>query len=240
MKKAAMLGSIGGIIAAGAAAIFAYNRFVRPWHLRWGATDEELNEALAGDEVLPGADNQVTHAITINAAPQKVWEWLVQIGQNRGGFFSYDWIENLFDLQVKTADEIIPAYQHLKVGDFVRSAHRGWLGGRFDETAGWFVVGLEKNRSLVLRDEIEHGSWAFTLKPIGENRTRLIVRARGKAPKDIAANLFLYGFWEPAHFIMERKMLLTLKERAEKWASIPPEKAPDMLIHDMTDKPMAA
>ena len=205
------LAAVGGIGALAASYAFA----VRPWHLRWGATGEELTETLPGDEVKPDAGIQVTHAITINAPAEMVWKWLVQIGQDRGGFYSYDWLENVFGLQVRNTDEIKPEWQELKVGDFVRSAHKGWLGGRFDDTAGWFVVGLEPNRALVLRDEIEKGSWAFILKPIGENQTRFIVRVRGDEAASFSRKLLNYGLFEPAHFIMERKMLLTLKEKAE-------------------------
>jgi len=217
MRKASIFGILGGAVAAGAA-LLAYERLVRPWHLRWGTTGEEDTETLPGDDVKPDAALQVTHAITIEARPDDIWKWLVQIGQDRGGFFSYDWLENAFGLGIHNVDALMPEYQHLKVGDFVRSAHRGWLGGRFDEKAGWFVVRLEPARTLVLRDEIEHGSWSFILRPIEDGRTRLIIRARGDRPDSLGNKLFYYSFWEPAHFIMERKMLLTLKEKAEATA----------------------
>jgi hypothetical protein len=208
------LAAVGGIGALAAGYFFA----VRPWHLRWGATDKELIETLPGDEVKPDAGIQVTHAITINAPAAAVWKWLVQIGQDRGGFYSYDWLENVFGLQIHNTDEIKPEWQELKVGDFVRSAHKGWLGGRFDDTAGWFVVTFEPNRALVLRDEIEKGSWAFVLKQIGENQTRLIVRIRGDEATSFGRKILNLSVFEPAHFIMERKMLLTLKQRAEEFA----------------------
>jgi hypothetical protein len=212
LRNAVMgLTAAGGIGALAAAYILA----VRPWHLRWGATDEELTETLPGDDVKPDAGIQVTHAITIDAPPETVWKWLVQIGQERGGFYSYDWLENLFGLQIRNADEIKTEWQNLKVGDFVRGAHKGWLGGKFDDTAGWFVVRMEENRYLILRDEVERGSWSFILKPSGENKTRFIIRGRGDRADSFSKKLFHYGFMEPAHFIMERKMLLTLKELAE-------------------------
>ncbi len=213
-----LLKAFAGVAAVGGA-FAAYNYKVRPWHLRWGATDDELIEFLPGDEVKPDAGVQVTHAVTIDAPAETVWKWLVQIGQDRGGFYSYDWIENIFGLQVHNTDEIKPEWQRLKVGDFVRSAHRDWLGGRFKNKAGWFVVRMEENRALILRDEIEHGSWAFVLKPLSETKTRLIIRARGDEPANLPTKLLHYGFFEPAHFIMERKMLLTLKKRAEEFAA---------------------
>ncbi len=208
----------GLAVAGGLGAIAAYTYKIRPWHLRWGATDGELTETLPGDEIKPDAGIQVTHAITIDAPAADVWKWLVQIGQDRGGFYSYDWIENLFGLQIHNTDEIKPAWQELKVGDFVRSAHTEWLGGKFKDKSGWFVMRMEENRALVLRDEIEYGSWAFILKPIGEGKTRLIIRVRGSKPANLPMKLLNYGVFEPAHFIMERKMLLTLKKRAEEFS----------------------
>ena len=202
--------------AAVGGALIAYNYKIRPWHLRWGATDEELKEKLPGDEIKPDADAQVTHAVTIDAPAETVWQWLVQIGQGRGGFYSYDWIENMFGLDIRNTAELKPEWQTLKVGDFVRGAQDDWLGGRFKGKAGWFVVRMEENRALILRDEIEHGSWAFILKPLADNRTRLVIRARGDKPANLGMKIFSYGFFEPAHFIMERKMLLTLKRRAEE------------------------
>jgi hypothetical protein len=228
MKKTPLLGLTSGIVAAGAA-MFAYHMYIRPWHRHWGASFEEMTCPLPGDHVLPTAEIQITHAITIDAAPHDVWKWLVQIGQDRGGFFSYDWLENVFDLQIHNVDRIVPAFQSLKVGDFVRGARRGWLGGRFDDVAGWYVVELEPDRTLVLRDEIDHGSWAFELRPVGEHKTRLIIRARGSKPPTFGMKALNYFFWEPAHFIMERKMLLTLKEKAEsKLPSALPEKLLDV------------
>ncbi len=101
-----LLRNIGiGLTAAGVGALVAgYTFAVRPWHLRWGATDEELTETLPGDDVKPGAGIQVTHAVTINAPAEEVWKWLVQIGQERGGFYSYDWVENIFGLQIRNTD----------------------------------------------------------------------------------------------------------------------------------------
>ena len=211
LKKTAI-----SLSAAGVGALAAYFLAIRPWHLRWGATDEELRMKLPGDEVKPDAEVQITHGITINAPASEIWKWLVQIGQGRGGFYSYDWLENLFDLEIHNVDEIKPELQNLKVGDFVRSAHKGWLGGKFDETAGWNVVRFEPNHALVLRDKIEGGSWSFVLKPVYERRTRLLARIRADEATCLGRAIFNLSVVEPAHFIMERKMLLTLKERAEE------------------------
>ena len=89
------LGKIGaGLAVAGAGVAAAYVWGIRPWHLRWGATDEELRQPLLGDELAPHPKLKATHAITINSPAADVWPWLVQMGQNRGGFYSYTWLEN--------------------------------------------------------------------------------------------------------------------------------------------------
>jgi hypothetical protein len=199
---------IAVLLTAGYVLIF------RPWHLRWGSTNSELTEPLPGDEVKPMAGTQVTHAITIDTTPTEVWKWLVQIGQDRGGFFSYDWIESLFGLRIHNLEELRPELQDIKAGDFIRSAPIGWLGGRFDSKAGWHIVEIKPESALVLRDEIENGSWSFILRPAEHGKTRLIIRARGNKPRGLI-KFFHYFFFEPAHFIMERKMLLTLKRLAE-------------------------
>jgi len=208
--------AILGFSAIGAGALGAYLGVIRPWHLRWGATDEEIQMNLPGDEVKPDAGIQVTHAVTIDAPATEIWKWLAQIGQGRGGFFSYDCLENAFNLEIHNVDEIKPELQDLKVGDFVRSAREDWLGGKYKDITGWFVVRLEPTRALVLRDEVEQGSWSFILNPIDENQTRLIARARGSKPESLTLKLFHFGFFEPAHFVMERRMLLTLKRLAEE------------------------
>jgi hypothetical protein len=90
MKRNTLLGVCGGVLAAVAAAVTAYIIAIRPWHLRWGSTNEEVDLSLPGDDLVPNAKLKATHTITINASPAQIWPWLVQIGQGRGGFYSYD------------------------------------------------------------------------------------------------------------------------------------------------------
>ena len=101
-----------------------YATLIRPRILRWGATDEEAAERLPGDEVVAQPRYQTTHAVTIHARRSEVWPWLVQLGQGRGGLYSYDWLENLFGLGFRSADRIIPDLQRLAVGDQVWQAPR--------------------------------------------------------------------------------------------------------------------
>lgn len=190
----------------GAAALAAYALVIRPWHLRWGATDAELAQPLPGDELCPNPKVLSTHAITIHAPVRLVWPWIAQIGQTRGGFYSYTWLENLVGCQMRNADRIVPAWQEINVGDEV------WLHPKAPPLK---VVAVETERHLVLAQ-----TWGFYLFPLNDRTTRLLVRGRGNFDmpdlKHPALN-FLYwrGFFEPAHFVMERRMLLGIKERAE-------------------------
>ena len=196
---------LAAAIGGGAAAFAAYAFFVRPWHLRWGATDDELKMPLPGDVLVEHPKLNATHAITINAPAKDVWPWLVQVGQKRGGFYSYTWLENLVGCEMKNADRIVPEWQDLKVGDEV------WL---HPEAPPLKVLAIEPERAIVLEN-----SWTFFLRPIDDRTTRLIIRGRGEFNPDLKNALLNFMLWrgvfEPAHFIMERKMMLGIKERAE-------------------------
>jgi hypothetical protein len=102
------IGALGTITVLG-----AYRLWIQPWQHRWGATDEEIRHPMPGDDLVPDAAS-TTRAITIAAPPEQVWPWLVQLGYDRGGWYSYDWIDN--DGQ-PSADRIIPELQQLQVGD---------------------------------------------------------------------------------------------------------------------------
>jgi hypothetical protein len=133
----------------------------------------------------------------------------VQLGQDRGGFYSYTSLENLFGLQISNAERIDPEWQHLAPGDLVRAAPPTWMGGAFGDRVGWEVDHVEPNRLVALR------YWIFEVEPTGENTSRLHTRTHaGDVPVPIAP-MMLIAF-EPAHFIMERAMLLGIKERAER------------------------
>ncbi len=194
------MGAIGGV-----AALSAYAFLVRPWHLRWGATDEEVNMPLPGDEFVEDPKLNATHAITINAPAADVWPWLVQLGQRRAGFYSYTWLENFVGCEMHNANRIVPKWQDLKVSDEV------WLHPKAPPLR---VLAIEPGRAIVLEK-----CWSFILHPIDENTTRLIIRGRGEFNPDLKNGLLNFLLWrgifEPAHFIMERKMLLGIKQRAE-------------------------
>ena len=195
-----------GVAVAGAGTLAAYVWAIRPWHLRWGATDDELRQPLPGDELAPDAKLKAIHAITINAPAADVWPWLVQMGQNRGGFYSYTWLENLVGCHMHNANQIVPEWQELKVGDSV------WLHPKAPPAE---VAAIEPGHAIVLK-----GWGAFILQKIDERTTRLIIRSQGDYDPDLRNAVLNFLLWrvvfEPAHFIMERKMLLGIKARAEK------------------------
>lgn len=183
----------------GAAALAVYWLAVRPWHLRWGATDEEVARPLAGDEIEPNPGIEMTRAITIDAPVEEVWPWLAQLGQDRGGFYSYEWLENLAGCRMHNAETIQPAWQRREVGDTI------WL----HPATGLNVARFEPNHVLA----IQHWG-AYVVEPASDGRqTRLIGRSRvGRG----LASVFYALCIEIPHFVMERKMLLGIKERAER------------------------
>lgn len=205
MRESSKVLTAAGVVAAGVAALGAYIFAIRPWHLRWGATREEVITKLPGDELVPDPKMNATHAITINAPASDVWSWLVQMGQNRGGFYSYTWLENAVGCHMRNADRVHPEWQELKVGDEV------WLHPKAPPLR---VLKVERGRVIVLEK-----CWTFVLRPLDEQTTRLIIRGRGDFNPDFRNAVLNFVFWrvifEPAHFIMERKMMLGIKERAE-------------------------
>jgi hypothetical protein len=183
---------------------------MRPVHMRWGATDDELRMTLPGDERFEDLRFTIHHAVAIDAAPTAVWPWLAQIGQDRGAFYSYDWLENLFGLRLHNADRIHPEWQDLRSGGFVRGAPPHWLGGRLGERVGWDVPEVVVGSHLVL------DRWGtFILLPGEKGGTRLLIRSRIGQPPLIAAPIVVFLF-EPIHFVMEREMLLGISRRAEQ------------------------
>jgi hypothetical protein len=226
----AVAAAIAVAAAASAAAAAAYAFVVRPWHRRWGATAEEAARQFPGDDLVPAPKIDVTHAVTIRAPAAKVWPWLVQIGQGRGGFYSYESIENAMGADIHNTDRILPEHQNLKVGDTVPLAEGGF---------GIPVAVLEPQRALVLHGDTRKSespvpglkpgerlavTWAWFLEPAGPDATRLIERFRMDFEVAGKSSLFYRVFLEPGAFVMERKMLLGIKARAE--ASSPPANEP--------------
>jgi hypothetical protein len=198
--------AVAGAAASAAAIDRLYRKHVRDWVLTWGATAEEAARPLPGDDLLDPADLVATRAIQIDAPPSAIWPWLVQMGPGRAGAYTYDWIENLFGLNMHSADQIHPEWQNLNVGDVVRSHH---------DRPGMRVEILEPER--VLSNRSQAGDWVWTFVLVPENgSTRLISRNR-IAMKGAATGQHLGMLvMEPGSLVMERKMLLGIKQRAER------------------------
>jgi carbon monoxide dehydrogenase subunit G len=187
--------------------VATYLKWIRPWHLRWGATDDEVNRSLPGDDRIPAATWCTTRAVTIAAPPAAVWPWLVQMGYRRAGWYSYD----RFDNDGIVVKRIIPELQHLAVGDMMLT----------DSTGGFRVEAIEPERSIVM---MIHGaatgmdadiSSTLVLNPIDDHRTRLILRARADF-RGWREKLWGWLLFDAGDFVMMRKMLLGIKARAER------------------------
>jgi hypothetical protein len=195
---------IGGrLVLALVIFLAGYLLIYRPQQLRWGATDEEVMRAMPGDEIQRQPIFNATRAVTINARPEQIWPWLVQIGYQRAGWYGYDWIDND---GIPSADRIIPALQHLKVGDDMPI----WKGNNYK------VVAVDPNRSLVWESQSGHDSMVLALYPLDTSHTRLIWRKHDApyiwtSPTIIIPQLFS----DLADVIAIRQNMLGIKARAE-------------------------
>jgi len=200
---------IGGVVLVTAAAAAALSPPARRWYLTYGATGEEVARVLPGDELLPRPDLTSTRAVAIDAPPSAVWPWLVQMGSGRGGAYTYDWIENLFGLNMHSADEILPQFQDLAVGDVLPMGPNG---------PAMRVEICDPERTLAFRSTDGNWVWSFNLSA-GEAGTRLISRNRITVPDATWPGRVLYRVvMEPGSLVMERRMLRGIQDRAEALA----------------------
>lgn len=186
---------------------------IRPWNVQWGTTAAERAMSLPGDQLVPIAHYRIDHGITINSPVRTVWPWLIQIGQDRAGFYSYSALENAAGARITNTERIVPQWQSRRVGELVRAVPSDWMGGRFGSSIGWKVLEIVPGRAIVLE-----GWGAFALIPVNDTTTRMLIRTRGAGSPSVRSVVLsppgLLVF-EPAHLIMERRMLLGIKERAE-------------------------
>jgi hypothetical protein len=178
--------------------------------LNWGATDGDLTRVMAGDAAVPHPNYETTMAVEIEAEPSHVWPWLMQMGYRRGGLYSYDWIDRLFGfLDRPSARRILPQFQNLHEGDVIP----------IGRSPGFPVLTLDPGRALVIggtRNGVPW-IWEFGLYPIAPKRTRLVSRNRAQLPGTWAWRLARAAI-SPAIFLMNRRMLIGLKQRAEALA----------------------
>jgi len=193
-----------GAGATGAAVL--YRKFLREPILTWGATAEEAAARLPGDELLEDANGVATRAITIDASRSAVWPWIAQMGPSpRGGAYTYDWIENLLGLDMHSAERVLPEYQHPQVGD----------GFGYGTNKMTFRI-VEPEHVLATQSADGNWVWTFVLEE-RDGRTRLISRNRFRLPK-LKGRIGMIPM-EPGSLLMERKMLLGIKQRAEGFAA---------------------
>lgn len=186
---------------------------------QWGATAEEVSAELPGDELVADPDLGYTRAVTIAAAPERVWPWLAQIGQGRGGLYSFDGLENLARCDIHSADRILPEHQELAAGDLIRLGPPGYPCFRVHEVhapLSLVLVGADpKAPHLPAATDSPTGiaTWQWLLRPdAGDRSTRLLVRQRQSYPPGQAV---MWHLVEPVGFVMERKMLRGIRARAE-------------------------
>jgi hypothetical protein len=203
MKPGTLL--TAALIALSAA--YGYTRFGRPWVINWGARQREVEQTMAGDELLRDASLQTTRAITIKATPEHVWPWLLQMGPRpRAGVYTYDLIERLLGIDIKNSDRVMPEHQHLDVGDEFA----------LNQSTGLIVQDVQPQRFLVLQWTPARSTWTFGLYP-EDGSTRLV--SRNRLPGSGLSFWLMARLMEPASLVMERKMLLGIKQRAEKLAA---------------------
>lgn len=192
------------LVAIAVAALTAY-RVVQPLR-SWGTRDEESASALPGEELVPGPQVSLTQAISIAAPPDQVWPWIAQLGADKGGFYSYSWIENLGGARVVNADRIVPAWQHPVVGAQL------WL----HPMLALRIQRVEPGELLVAGRPVTGGcgfQWIFVLRADGPGRSRLLVRERYVVPSAlgrVAARVAAVG-----SAVMSQRMLRGIRDRAE-------------------------
>jgi hypothetical protein len=197
------------VASALAAMSITYVLIIRSRMLHWGADRDELSAQMPGDDKVANPSYVATRAVTIAAPPERVWAWLVQVGTGRGGWYSYDWFENLLRMDIKSVNRIVPELQQLAVGDLIPIA----------PGQGFKVVELRPPVSMLWTAE-DFFTMAWRLEALREHDTRLVCRVRARytwTPAWLPWNLVL--FWGPGEAIMTRGMLLGVKRRAEQVAS---------------------
>ncbi len=199
---------------------------LRPWSIHWGATVGEARGNMIGDALIGSPQYETTRAITINAPPDEVFPWLMQIGADRGGFYSYEALEDLFGLGIDNTDRLHPEWQDLREGSEVRLAAAGGPVMRVAELHAPFAIALLTRVNTVSGTEFTKDqplpahyvmtSWAFEVRPLPDNQSRLVVRYRMAFEPGLVNAVAYRELLGPIHFVMERAMLKGIKARADR------------------------
>ncbi len=209
--------------------LLGYTYLLSPWLLTWGTTNAELTVALPGDRFVLQPKVRMTQAITVDVAPQKIWPWLIQMGQDRAGFYSYERLERIFGFGIYNTYRIVQPWQNLKAGDFVKFHQNG---------IGMQVVAVEKEKNILMLTDsrkpmkVEPGrkelilplpegmytlwNWDFNLLPLPDGKTRLIARAYAdwSFSNPILKGILHFAVGFPSS-IMQRQMLKEIKQCSE-------------------------
>ena len=219
MNAPAAMRRLLAVLAVATVVFAVFFTLVRPWYLRWGATDAELAVTRPGEELVPGAPERSTRAVTIMAPAEQVWPWLAQLGQDRGGLYSYEVLEDLAGCEMPRARQIMPEHQSWKFGEKL------WMypPDKLEGIGGARLVAYEPGKHLVFATrrlttsmrEPENGIWGFVVEPVDAGATRLVAYGRAASERAPLAAGFARGVFEPAHYVMERRMMQNVKSLAE-------------------------
>ncbi len=199
--------------------------FLRDYRTRWGITADEASVVLPGDELVHSPKLRMTWGITIDAPIEDVWPWVVQMGQGRGGFYSYQFLENVAGCKIFNADCILPEHQHIPLEAGVSLAPGMPMSvASFDEGHYMFLhscmdmktMEVMESKQGSLPDKFMNIGWGFYLQEIGENQTRFLSRWLVDCDPELINRIAINLFLEPIGFVMGRKMLIGTKQRAEK------------------------
>ena len=211
------------LVAVFVVAGLAYHLGLRNWCLHWGTTPAEASAALPGDDLFPVYAGEATHAITIHASPEQVWPWLMQIGQDRSGFYSYTFLENAFRCDMPKRESLFPDWKPRTTGETVWFCNPERYGGQARMVAAvvlpgrsFVMVSAKDWENLQAGKPAQEAFWSFTLEPLPDGQSRLIAGVRGTTPPSLVTRAVGRLFWEPAHFVMEQKMLRTIRDLSER------------------------
>jgi hypothetical protein len=214
LRRIALVGAAGG-----AGLLAAYLKLVRPWTMRWGATNTEVARPLPGDQLMTRPGFKATRAITIGARPECIWPWLVQLGSGRAGWYAIDRIDNA---GVPSAQTIRPELQNLQVGDQVPMVAGKEIGPRVKE--------LEPNRRMLWWDGHGEFTWEWILDPIDDQATRLVSRVQEAYPPLWSRRMLYAVVASTGDIVMVRKQLRGIKARAERLAAASPDPHPPVPV----------